>query len=164
MVDRNLEDLMIAQGRVWTAEHAVAVVASGSTVVVGFTTGNAKLVALRRTYASSGNLLTINLYEQTFTGGANILRTYNRDQTTGGAPPVQMKAGITFTPNTVIASVTARGQTGAANAQVTVPDENPLILKKQTSYVIELVNGDPGNAAIGFNINIREQQPGDLSV
>lgn len=161
---RELEDYLVPAGRIWTAEHSVAVVASGANLVVGFTTGLSQLIALRRTYSSSGNLLTINLYEQTFTGGSNILRTYNRNLAVAGTPPVQMRAGVTFTPNTVIASVTARGQTGANNAQVTVPDENPLVLKRGTSYVLELINGDINNAAMGFSINIRDVQPTDYSV
>lgn len=159
-----LDDQLRVMGLMFAAEHGATAVATGAALAIGFVTSSKPLIALRRTYSSSGNLLTVNLYEVTFTAGANIQRTYNRNLASANASPVQMKAGVTFTPNTAIASVVARGVTGANNAQVTVPDENPLILKPNTSYVLQLINGDPGAADVGFQINMREQQLSDLSV
>lgn len=161
---RNLDDFLLAYGGIWTAEHGATGVASAGVLAVGFVTGINPMVAMRRAYSSSGNLLTITLYEVAFTGGTNILRTYNRNLGSSRPAPTQMKAGVTFTPNTPISSLTARGATSTGNANVVVPDENQLILKKATSYVLTLTNGDAAAADLGFSINLREQQLGDLVV
>lgn len=161
---RELLDYLLANGKIWTAEHAKAAVTTGTSLDVGFVTGPLPMVALRRTYGSSGNLMTISLYEVAFTGGTNVLRTYNRNQSSSNPSPIQMKADVTFTPNTPIASVTARGQTSTGNATLTVPDESQLILKRATSYVLRMTNGDAGNADMGFQISFRDQQLTDIPV
>lgn len=161
---RDLEDYLLAAGGIWAAEHGAAGIAGGQALVIGFLTGNNPIVAMRRSYGSSGNLITISLYEVAFTGGSNIQRTYNRNQNSSRPAPMQMKAGVAFTPNTAIASLTARSMSGTGNASVTIPDEGQLILKKNASYVITILNADNGAADMGFQINFREQQLADLPV
>jgi hypothetical protein len=160
MDDRN--DSLMALGAVWTNEHEFAAVAQNAVVQVGFTTGAYNYQFDRRTYACSENKMRISLYEVAFTGGTNILRTYNRNQAGPVNPPVQMKAGVTFTPNTVIASLLLRGDATGTKATTTIPEDEPLILKKNTSYVLTFQNLAGQDADIDFRINTREQTPSEM--
>ena len=161
---RDIDNYMVAGGKVWTAEHIQVAVLTGASLKIGFVTGTNQLAFLRRQYTSAGSLMTVNLYEVAFTGGANITRTYNRNLGSGGSAPAQMKAGVTFTPNTIVASLTARAVAGTNKAELLIPEDNPLLLKRNTSYVLEFVNGDNASADIGFTINFRDVQPGDYPV
>lgn len=163
-MDDRTDSLMVF-GAVWTNEHEYTAVAQNAIVNVGFLTGNSPYQFDRRSYQASENKVRVSLYEVTFTGGANILRTYNRNQASGlaaGAPPVQMLAGVTVTTNTAIASIILRGSTTGGTSTVTIPDDEPLILKKNTRYVLTFQNLAGQAADIDFRINTREQAPAEL--
>lgn len=155
-------DSLMALGVVWTNEHEFTGVAQNAVVQAGFTTGQSNFQFDRRTYTASENRLRISLYEVAFTGGTNILRTYNRNQAGPLTPPVQFKAGVTFTPNTPIASIILRGSTTGGTSTVTIPDDEPLILKRNTSYVLTFQNLAGQAADIDFRINTREQAPSEM--
>jgi len=156
------KDSLMASGLVWTNEHEFTAVAQNAVVQVGFTTGAYNFQFDRRTYTCSENKIRISLYEVAFTGGTNILRTYNRNQAGPVTPPVQMKAGVTFTPNAYFASIVLRGNATTGTSTVTIPDDEPLILKKNTSYVLTFQNLAGQAADIDFRINTREQAPSEM--
>jgi len=156
------KDSLMAAGLVWTHEHEFTTVASNAVVQVGFVTGASNFQFERRTYTASESKMRVSLYEVAFTGGTNIMRTYNRNQSGSPTSPVQMKAGVTFTPNTAIASLLLRGDATGTKATTTIPEDEPLILKKNTSYVLTFQNLAGQDADIDFRINAREQGPSEL--
>lgn len=162
MDDRS--DSLMAFGVVWTNEHEFTGVAANTGIVqAGFVTGTNNFQFDRRTYQASENRLRVTLYEVAFTGGTNILRTYNRNQGSPIlTPPVQFKAGVTFTPNSPVASIILRGSTTGGTSTVTIPDDEPLILKRNTSYVLSFANLAGQAADIDFRINTREQYPAEM--
>lgn len=147
----------ISAGQVWRAEHSATDVAAAGVSYLGFVTSNVELEALSRSYSSTGNSLTVELFEATFTGGANV-RTLNRRMGVAGAPPVQFKTGITPAALTTVKTgltILAAASTGSAQAGQT-SDSSLLILKANTSYVIRLTNSGSGAATVGATIDYRE--------
>lgn len=152
-------DSMLEAGELWTYGHGVASVAAAGTVKIGITSGNKSVKVLARGYFSTGAPLRVNLYEVAWSGGAALNTTYNRNQEyIGGAQPVAMLQGVTFTPNTPIVALTINAASGAGNAQLSVSDDQPIQLKKSTQYVLELVNAAAGNADMGFTATLRRKQ------
>lgn len=155
MVVESEEEDQIEHGVVFTSEFSATGVASGASVLVGFTTGTRPMVALDRSWSSSESLLTVELFEAAFTGGTDI-RTLNRNQAAGGSPPAQFKSGVTATLGTPIsvAAFRAGSSTGSAAVAVT-SDAARLILKPSTSYVLRITNGGAGAANIGAGFTYR---------
>lgn len=150
---------LLEAGELWTYARGAAAVANGATVTIGITTGDVPVRVLSRTYTSTGSPMDIRLYRVAWTGGSALLQAYNRNREFANVPqPVAMLAGVTFTPNTP--EITARTQavTGAGNAQLSVPDDQPLNLLKNTQYVLELYNAHSGNADLACSITLRRKQ------
>lgn len=152
-------DSMLEAGELWTYGHGVAGVAAGVTVKIGLTCGAQSVKALARGYSSTGTPMQVKLYEVAWTGGSALNTTYNRNQGyVGGVEPVAMLQGVTFTPNTPIVTLTINAAVGTGNAQLTVSDDQPFEFKKNTQYVLELVNAATGNADLGFSATLRRKQ------
>lgn len=150
---------LLEAGELWTYAHGAAAVASGAGVAIGITTGDVPVRALSRTYTSTGSPMDIKLYRVAWSGGSALLQTYNRNREFANAPqPVAMLAGVTFTPNTPEITARAQAATGAGNAQLSVPDDEPLSLLKNTQYVLELVNSHSENADLSCSITLRRKQ------
>lgn len=154
----NTIDLLTA-GELWTYGHGAAGVAAGGTVPIGMTTGDVPVIVLARGYISTSSPMTVRFYRVAWSGGGAMQTTYNRNDEFAGSPqPVVMAGGVTFTPNTPLISLTIQASSGAGNAQLMIPDDQPLRLMKNTQYVLELVNAAVGNATIGFNATVRREQ------
>lgn len=155
MVVESEEEDQIEQGVVFSAEFGATGVTSGTSVLIGFVTGTRPMIALDRSYSSSESLLTVELFEATFTGGTDI-RTLNRNLVIGGTPPVQFKSGVTATLVTPITTATFRAGVSTGAAAVAVTSEAArLILKPSTSYVLRITNGGAGAATIGAGFTYR---------
>lgn len=152
-------DSMLETGELWTYGHGQAAVASAGTAKIGITTGPHDVRVLARSYVSTGSPMTIRLYKVPFTGGSAVNSAYNRNLSAAGAvQPVAMLGGVTFTPNTPLITITVQASTGTGSAQLTVSDDQPINLDKNTQYVLELVNSAAGNADLGFSATLRRKQ------
>lgn len=160
IVVSDLNDYYAKQGKVFRAEIGMSI-AAGVAFLVGVQTGSIPLRILQRAYNSSENLLTIELFEVAFTGGSSSgIRTLNRNLNIGGTPPATFLGGVTATPGTPITGVTLRAGTTTGSAQLAIQsDDNVLVLKPDTQYVIRFTNGGAGTATVGAGIDFRNTQP-----
>jgi hypothetical protein len=147
----------IELGQVWRAEHSAMAVAAAGVSYLGFVTSNVEMEALARNYGSSGNILLVELFEATFTGGTNV-RTLNRKFSVSTPPPIQFKTGITpGALTTALTSTRVLATTSTGSAQVGVfPDSSLVLLKANTSYVLRMTNASAGVADLGASIDYRE--------
>lgn len=161
-IESDLNDYYAKQGKVFRAEISLSI-AAGATALVGVTglSTTIPLRILQRSYTSSENLLTIALYEVPFTGGSSAgIRMLNRNLIVGGTPPATFLSGITATPVTPITALTLRATTSTGSAALAVQsDDNVLILKPATQYVLAFTNGGAGTATVGAGIDFRNTQP-----
>lgn len=161
---QDLNQFCVTRGLVYRAEIG-ATIATASTGVyyVGLVTGAAKIAILSRSYSSSESPLSVDLFEATFTAGAAV-RTFNRDLSGPPTPPAQFIGGVTQgTLGSVITGVTLRAQTAGGTSQIAIQaDDNMLILKPSTSYVLRFTNGGGANAVIGASIDMRLVLPSEL--
>lgn len=147
----------IQSGQVWRAEHSALALAAAEVTYLAFVTSNVEMEILTRGYSSTGNAMTVELFEATFTGGTNV-RTLNRRLSTAGTTPVQMKTAVTpGALTTVISGLRVLAATSTGSAQVGVSaDAGLLILKRNTSYVVRITNSGSGASDIGAAIDYRE--------
>lgn len=157
----DLNDYYAKQGRVYRAEIGVTGLAASGTFLAGVTTGSTPLRILQRAYSSSGNILTIELFEAAFTGGgATGLRVLNRNFNQPINPPATFLTNVTATPGAPLTAVTLRAATTTGSASLSVQsDDNVLVLKPNTQYVIRFTNGASSAADIGAAIDFRSVQP-----
>lgn len=143
------------QGDVFRAEFGATIaVASTGTFFLGVLTGNIPLRVLGRAYTSSESPLSIELFEATFSAGANV-RTLCRNLSNPATPPAQFVGAVTpGTLGSVITGITLRAPTVGGTAAVSLtPDNNVLVLKRNTSYVVRLTNGGGANAVVAGAID-----------
>lgn len=148
-------DAAAAQGEVWRAEFGATIaVATTGVFYVGVLIGDVPMRVLGRAYTSSESPLSIDLFEATFSAGTNA-RTLNRNLASTSAPPYQFIQGVT--PGslvTVITGITLRAPATGGTAAVSLsPDNNQLILKRNTSYVVRFTNGGQANAQVAGAID-----------
>lgn len=157
----DLNDYYAKQGKVYRAEIAIAGLATSGTYLVGVTTGSIPLRILQRAYSSSGNILTIELFEVSYSGGGSTgLRVLNRNFNQPNTPPATFATAVTATPVTPLTAVTLRAATTTGSASLSVQsDDNVLVLKPSTQYVIRFTNGATGASDIGAAIDFRNMQP-----
>lgn len=154
---------MLEAGELWTYAHSAAGIAAGVAVGIGIITGAAKVIALGRSYESTGELMTVRLYKVAFTGGSAPSLAYNRNREfQAAAQPVSILAGVTFTPNTPEIAVVIRAPTTANNATLQVSEGDALELLANTSYVLELVNSDAGVQTLTAQLTLRRRQPSEV--
>lgn len=160
IVVSDLNDYYAKQGKVYRAEIGLSI-GAGATVLAGVTTGVLPLRILQRSYSSSESVLTIALYELAYTDGNTTgLRVLNRNQNAVFAPPATWLLNVTATPVTPITAVTLRASTSTGSAALSVQsDDNALVLKPNTQYVVGFTNGGTGTATVGAGIDFRNTQP-----
>lgn len=156
------EDFLIAQGLVFRAEISYAGIAAAGFAYTGITTGSDELVILQRSYSSTEGVLTVELFEATWSGGADP-RLLNRRMSNTSAAPATIKTGVT--PGTLGEAETGntyRASTGTGQTSVTVPGEdNKLYLKANTPYVVRYTNGGANAATIGNALDFRKVLKGN---
>jgi hypothetical protein len=151
-----LDDL-IAQGYVFRNEVGFTGLESAGVAYVGVTTGEKDVVVLGRSYSSSESMLTVELFEATYTGGTPA-RTLNRRLSSTRPAPASFMAGVTpGTLGSVITGVTLRAATSTGSAALSVSgDESKLYLKAGTQYVVRITNGGSNSANIGAAFDVRQ--------
>lgn len=156
------DEYVIAAGLVGRAELSYAGIAAAGFAYSGITTGPDEVVILQRSYSSSGAILTVDLFEATFTGGTDP-RLLNRRL--ASAPPTSaiVKQGVTpGTLTTPVTGATYRASTGTGQASVSIPgDDSRLYLKANTSYVVRYTNGDTNAATIANSFDFRKALKGN---
>lgn len=163
LTTQELNEFYAAHGFVWRAEiGATIAIAATGVYHVGVAIGDIPLRILSRSYSSSESPLTVELFEASFTLGANA-RTLNKNLSGNQTPPAQFVSGVTpGTLGAVITSAILRAPTAGGTSQVTLSaDNNVLITKRNTSYVIRFTNGGGANAIIGAALDYRTIQPED---
>lgn len=152
----SLNEQMISQGYVFRAEYSTTGLAAAGTFHVGLLAGNDEVVIGTRSYSSSEAILTIELFEATYSAGTDP-RIFNRRLNSQHIVPATVKVGVTpGTLGTPITAITLRapGTTGSSSLQLTA-DDNLLYLKPNTSYVVRLTNGGAAAANIGSAFDFR---------
>jgi hypothetical protein len=161
---QDLNQFCVTRGLVYRAEIGATIATSSTGVYyVGLVTGAAKIAILSRSYSSSESPLSVDLFQATFTAGAAV-RTFNRDLSGSPTTPAQFLGGVNpGTLGAVITGITLRAPTNSGTAQVSIQaDDNMLILKPSTSYVIRFTNGGGSSAVIGASIDMRLVLPSEL--
>lgn len=156
------DDYLIAQGMIFRAEISYAGIAAAGVAYTGITTGPEEVAILQRTYSSSESTLTVELFEASYTGGADP-RLLNRRLSNASAPPATIKTGVTpGALGSVVTGNTYRASTGTGQTSVTVPgDDNHIYLKANTSYVVRYTNGGANAATIGNTLDFRKTLRGN---
>lgn len=161
---QDLNQFCVTRGLVYRSEIGTTIALAATGVYyVGLVTGAAPIAILSRAYSSSESPLSVDLFEATFTDGAPV-RTFNRKLSGPPTPPAQFIGGVTQgTLGAVITGVTLRAPAANGTAQVSIQaDDNMLILKPSTSYVLRFTNGGGANAVIGASIDMRLVLPSEL--
>lgn len=155
-------DYLIAQGLIFRAEIGFTGVAAGSIVYAGITTGVEELVILQRAYSSSEGILTIELFEASFTLGS-AARTLNRRFNSPEQAPGTVMQGVTpGALGNAITGVTLRAPTTGGTAALSISgDDSRLYLEPLTSYVVRYTNGGGAGAAISNSFDFRKALAGN---
>lgn len=151
------DDYLIAQGLIWRSELAYLNVAAADVRYTGITTGSEHLVVLQRAYSSTQAVLTVELFEASWSDGADA-RTINRVlELSGEAKPAVVKTGVTpGALGNAITGVTLRAATSTGNAAVQISgDDSRLYLKANTSYVVRYTNAGTAAADISNAFDYR---------
>ncbi|MNZ99100.1 hypothetical protein D3C78_1184110 [compost metagenome] len=162
VVASDLNDYYAKIGRVFRAEIGTTIAtATTGTFLVGIQTGSLPLRVLSRSYTSSESPLTVELFENDWTGGTSTgIRTLNRNLAVGGTPPATFLGGVTATLGAAITGATLRAATtGGTSALSVSSDDNVLVLKPNTKYVLRFTNGGQANAQVSAGIDFRNVQP-----
>lgn len=156
-VTQDVIDNVGIQGDVYRAEFSATIaLAATGTYFLGVVVGNVPLQILSRAYSSSESPLTIELIEATFTLGANA-RTLSRNLQNTNPAPAQFVSGVTpGTLGPVLTGITLRAPAAGGASQVALSaDDNVLITKRNTSYVVRFTNGGGANALVSGAIDYR---------
>ena len=157
-MDITQQDNLTALGLVHRYEIGFTGIASAASAYVGLVTGVEEVVVLGRAYGSDQAVLSVALYEASFTGGADARHLNRRLSSNKPQPVTSMKQGVTpgaLGPIITAATLRATRTTGAASLQIQ-SDESKLYLKPETSYVVALTNSGSGSAEIGFSVDLRQ--------
>lgn len=151
------DEFVTAQGLIFRAEISYAGVAAAGVAYTGITTGTDEIVILQRSYSSTEGVLTVELFEASFTGGSDP-RLLNRRLANESVAPAAIKTGVTpGTLGAVKTGNTYRASTGTGQTSVTVPGEdNKIFLKANASYVVRYTNGGANAATIGNALDFRK--------
>lgn len=145
------------QGDVYRAEFSTTIaLAATGTFFLGVVVGNVPLRILARSYSSSESPLTVELIEATFTAGTNA-RTLSRNLGNSISAPAQFVSGVTpGTLGPVLTGATFRAPSAGGASQVALSaDDNVLVTKRNTSYVVRFTNGGGANAIVSGAIDYR---------
>ena len=152
------EILMIERGRTWKAECASATISGGVDFKLGFVTPNREIVVLSRDYTATVSEVFAALYETTFTGGS-VARVLNRRLLYPGPQLMEIREGVTATLGDVVTSATIRAASSAGNANAVLPgDLKALVLKANTSYVVQLLNRSSAIGTIALSFDFRTME------
>lgn len=154
------DDYLIAQGLIFRTELAYTGVTASGFAYTGIQTGN-EVVILQRAYSSTESVLTVELFEASFTGGT-AARTLNRRFNSTEPNPLTVMQGVTpGTLGTALTGVTLRATTSTGSAQLAISgDDSRLYLKPNTSYIVRYTNGGAGAATIGNSFDYRKTLTG----
>lgn len=151
-------DYLIAQGLIWRSELSYAGVAAAGVAYTGITVGADEVVILQRSYTSSESILTVELFEATFTGGTDPRTLNRRFKNNGDSKPAIVKVGVT--PGTLtspITGVTLRAAASTGSAQLSVAgDDSRLYLEAGKNYVVRYTNGGATTATISNAFDFRK--------
>jgi len=156
------DEYLIAAGLIFRAEMSFAGIAAAGVAYTGIATGADELVILQRGYSSSEAILTVELFEATFTVGT-IPRLLNRRLANTATPPATVKQDVTpGALGTAITGNTYRASTGTGQASVSIPgDDSRIYLKANTSYVVRYINGGTNAATISNGFDYRKALKGN---
>lgn len=156
------DDYVIAAGLIGRAELSYTGIAAAGFAYSGITTGPDEVVILQRSYNSSDAVLTVELFEATFTGGTDP-RLLNRRLSLPAPTSAIVKQGVTpGSLNTPITGATYRASTGTGQASVSIPgDDSRLYLKANTNYVVRYTNGGTNTATIANGFDYRKALKGN---
>lgn len=148
------EDLLAA--KLWTVGYVTgSMVAGTGEELVGVLVGPKDVIYQTRTYGGTCTDVIIGLYENTWSGGANIPAA-NRNLNVILTGPASYASGITGTPTTLRTSVRLFGQSGAGSANLgNVPESEWYILKANTRYILRIQNLGAGAGILSFRYTYR---------
>lgn len=155
-------DYLIAQGLIFRSEVAYTGIAAGTFAYTGITTGADEVVILQRAYSSTEPILTVELFEASFTLGA-AARTLNRRFNSPEQAPGAVMQGVTpGALGNAITGVTLRAATSTGAATLAISgDDSRLYLNPLTSYVVRYTNGGSGSATIANSFDFRKALAGN---
>lgn len=156
------DEYLAASGLIFRAELSYAGIAAAGVAYTGIQTGADEVAILQRAYSSSEAILTVELFEASFTVGSDP-RLLNRRLANTATPPATVKQGVTpGSLTTPITGATYRASTGTGQASVSIPgDDSRLYLKANTSYVVRYTNGGTNPATISNGFDYRKALKGN---
>lgn len=159
----SFEEYIEAQGLIFRAEAGYTGVAvAPAAVYTGVTTGPEEVIVLGRAYTSSESVLTIELFEATYSGGTPA-RLFNRRLSNASAAPATVMQGVTpGALGNVITGITLRATTSTSTASLQISrDDGRIYLKANTSYVVRYRNEGSQAATIGNAFDFRKVLKGE---
>lgn len=156
LVTLDHESLAVSRGLVWRVDIFGSSIAAGGEYLVGLTTGAAELMVFNRRYSAAVSGFTVALYELSWTGGSDP-QINNRRLSVTRDKPFTIKTGVTATvAGSPKFSARVRGGTSAGNAQIGFTDPGDVvILKANTSYVVQILNTSAGAGDIDAYFDLR---------
>lgn len=154
-VVRSVSEKAIDDGNMFVAQIASPSIAAAGTYLVGLSTGSRPVKILDRFYDIAFDNCTIELFENTYTGGTPITTVGPRNFVIGGAPPLSFVAAPTGTPTTLIASIFLRNAAGAMGTIGVQGEGLQYILKPNTQYLLRVTNSGSGSGIARLTYNFR---------
>ncbi|MFW5186192.1 hypothetical protein ACOANO_30380 [Pseudomonas aeruginosa] len=154
------ETLALAKhGRIWRVSHSWTLGAAES-FHFGFVVGERDMIALSREYFTGSTGLRVELFQASFTGGAQA-KTINRRLSFNTAnPPVQFMQGVT--PGALGSVITGFETSSTASTLVGKDgDKEPFIHTALASYVLRITNTGTGSQPFSFSLDFREKNPSE---
>lgn len=120
----SFDDYLAAQGLIFRTEISYAGIAAAGFAYTGVTTGADEVVILQRAYSSSDTILTVELFEATYSAGS-AARTLNRRFANTDPLPATIMQGVTpGTLGAVLTGLTLRAATGTGTAALQVTGDD----------------------------------------
>lgn len=155
----------IHDGSAFSANYFISALASSGTFKISLTTPATKYVHFRPVNIStSGDKVTVNVYETpTITVAGTLVASANRNRNSSAVAGTVIKQGVTATANgTIIDTVYLGGGTGIGQtvSGSSLNQDNEIVLKPSTAYIIEVVNGSAAANNIMVKVLFYEEEEG----
>lgn len=145
----------IDEGRIFTAQVVTPTLAAAATYLVGLQTGARPIKVLDRFYDVAFDNCTIELFENSYTGGTPLLSVANRNFVIGGSAPMTFTSAPTATPTNLVASIFLRNAAGATGTIGVQGETLQYVLKPNTQYVLRVTNSGTGSGVARLTYNFR---------
>jgi len=153
-----MDDLLL-NGKLWVTSGTGLSVPSGGSTYFAVVVGDRPVEFRSRTINTAGDDVIVTFYEDSeFSGGVEV-DAYNRDRTKRGEVPRQFKVFSGVTPTvtgTPIITFGLRSSNATPANSVVSGQDNGIVYRANTTYLIELRDDDTSGATFDFNSTVME--------